>query len=344
MGLALTQATNWLSKRAADIQEVDRSFIVLSREADRRRQRRVRALVGAPTLSVILVLVGWLNQSYLQERINWYWTLQPYMLAQVRPYVLTAEDERALKPGADFRECAKDCPEMIVVPAGEFTMGSAEKEKDRNGDENPRHKSTIAKPFAVSKFDVTFADWDTCVSAGGCPEVSDASFGRGTKPVINVTWADAQRYVMWFSKMTGRDYRLLSETEWEYVARAGAATVYHWGDEIGTDKANCDGCGSVWNNLGTSPVGYYKDNANAFGLYDISGNVWQWVQDCYHGDYNGAPTDGSAWTSGDCSRHVVRGGSWANIAKDLRVARRHYLAADYRDAFTGFRIARTLTF
>ena len=169
---------------------------------------------------------------------------------------------------------------MIVIPAGEFMMGSPATEEGRYSNEGPQHKVTIAKPFAVSKFDVTFADWDACVSVGGCPQLGDSSFGRGTRPVINVNWNDAQQYVAWLSKMTGQPYRLLTEAEWEYAARAGATTAYYWGDEIGVGNANCNGCGSQWDGRETAPVGSFKPNA--FGLYDMAGNVVQWVQDCYH--------------------------------------------------------------
>ena len=164
--------------------------------------------------------------------------------------------------------------------------------------------------------------------------------GRGTRPVINVSWDDAQQYVAWFSKMTGRPYRLLTEAEWEYAARAGSTTAYFWGDEIGKGNANCTGCGSQWDNRQTSPVGSFKPNA--FGLYDMAGNVWQWVQDCYHDNYDGAPTDGSAWTIGDCSRRVVRGGSWYNDPQDLRSANRLWFSTDGRMPHIGFRLGRTL--
>ena len=147
----------------------------------------------------------------------------------------------------------------------------------------------------MSKFEATFADWVACVSVGGCPRTSDSGFGRGLKPVINVTWDNAQQYVAWFSKMTGQRYRLLTEAEWEYAARAGTMTAYFWGDEIGTGHANCASCGSQWDNSGPAPVGSFKPNA--FGLHDMHGNVWEWVKDCYHDNYNGAPADGSAWTS-----------------------------------------------
>jgi formylglycine-generating enzyme required for sulfatase activity len=141
--------------------------------------------------------------------------------------------------------------------------------------EGPQHKVTIAKPFAVSKFAVTFDEWDACVVLGGCPQASDSGFGRGKRPVINVNWDDAQQYVAWLSRMTGRPYRLLTEAAWEYAARAGSTTAYFWGDEIGVGNANCKGCGNQTDNRETSPVGSFKPNA--FGLYDTHGNVWQWV-------------------------------------------------------------------
>jgi formylglycine-generating enzyme required for sulfatase activity len=244
-------------------------------------------------VGIITGLVGWINESYVKEQINWFWTMRPYMLAQMRPFVLTTQQEGALVSGASFRECAKDCPEMIVIPAGEFMMGSPETEKDRNGNEGPQHNVSFASAFAVSKFDVTFADWDACVSVGGCPEVSDSGFGRGTKPAINLTWDEAGKYVKWLSRMTGQPYRLLTEAEWEYAARAGTTTAYYWGDEIGKANANCNGCGSQWDSRETSPVGSFKPNA--FGLYDMAGNVWQWVEDPWHDNYEGAPMDGTAW-------------------------------------------------
>jgi formylglycine-generating enzyme required for sulfatase activity len=253
---------------------------------------------------------------------------------------LSPEREQAPKPLASFRDCAKDCPEMIVVPAGEFAMGSPAAEKGRSANEGPLHRVTIAKPFAVSKFDVTFADWDACVAAGGCPQIGDAGFGRGTRPVINVTWNDAQQYVAWLSKITGQPYRLLAEAEWEYAARGGATTAYPWGDEAGEGNANCNGCGGAADNRATSPVGSFQPNG--FGLYDMAGNVGQWVQDCFHGDYGGAPTDGSAWTSGDCSHRVVRGGSWVDRPQFSRSARRLSFSTVFRISNLGFRVGRTL--
>ena len=340
-------AAERLSERpdlAASLEPTDREYLATCRKAEsaaRGRTRRVRALIYVLFVGIIGGLVGWINQAYLKEQINWLVTMRPYMLANFRPYVLTAEAERALKPKDTFRECAQDCPEMIVVPPGEFTMGSPEDEKGRARNEGPQHKVTIARPFAVSKFDVTFDDWDACVAVGGCPQVGDSGFGRGTRPVTNVTWDDAQQYVVWFSKMTGRPYRLLTEAEWEYAARAGTSTTYFWGNEVGKGNANCIGCDSAWENRGTAPVGSF--NPNAFGLYDMTGNEWQWLQDCYHADYNTAPADGSAWTSGDCSLRIDRGGSWVTGPPNLRLAFRGSYPAGSRNYSLGIRVARTLT-
>src|SRR5262249_28192153 len=233
------------------------------------------------------------------------------------------------------------CPEVMVVPAGEFMMGSYITEEGRYFNEGPLHKVTIGHPFAVSKFDVTFADWDACVSVGGClKEGNDEGWGRGKQPVIDGSWNDAKAYAAWLSMMTGKTYRLLTEAEWEYAARAGTTTAYFWGDKIGKGNANCLDCGSDWDNRQPSPVGSFKPNA--FGLYDMMGNVWQWVEDCDHLNYDGAPTDGSAWTTGDCSRRVFRGGSWGTDPRGVRSARRIGSTPGSRDSRLGFRVGRTL--
>lgn len=177
-----------------------------------------------------------------------------------------------------------------------------------------------------------------------CPHegrASDFGWGRGTRPVIYVSWDDAQQYVAWLSKMTGKPYRLLTEAEWEYATRAGTTTAYSWGHEIGKGNANCDGCGSQRDDRKTSPVGSFKPNA--FGLYDMAPNVWQWVQDCYQDDYKGAPTDGSERTSGDCKNRVVRGGSWVDGPQNGRSASRFGDSTDLRNSAVGFRAGRTLT-
>jgi formylglycine-generating enzyme required for sulfatase activity len=346
-GVALTQAKSWLAKRREDMPGIDRDFIEQSARRESRaraRVQRIQALAYVLLVGIIAGLVGWINESYLKEQTNWYWTMRPYGVANVAPYVLKSEAERALKPLASFRECAKDCPEMVVVPAGEFIMGSPSTEKGRYDDEGPQRTVTIVKSFGVSKFDVTFAEWDVCVSIGGCRQegrANDAGWGRGTRPVINVSWDDAQQYVAWLSKMTGKPYRLLTEAEWEYAARAGNITAYYWGDEIGKQNANCNGCGSEWDNRQTSAVGSFKPNE--FGLFDMAGNVWQWVQDCYHDNYNEAPIDGSAWASGDCSSRVVRGGSWNDVPQGLRAAIRIGIPTVDRNSGLGLRVGRTIT-
>jgi formylglycine-generating enzyme required for sulfatase activity len=328
----------------AHLEPQDRAYLAACRQAEaaaKSRKRLAQTLIYGLLAGVIAVLVGWINQDAIKEQVNWLVTMRPYMLASIRPYALSLQADRALTPQQAFRECANACPEMIVIPAGEFLMGSPVTEQDRYGDEGPQHKVVIGKPFAVSKFVVTFADWDACAAVGGCPQASDSTFGRGTRPVINVTWDEAKQYVDWFARMTGRPYRLLTEAEWEYAARAGTTTAYSWGDEVGVNNANCNGCGSMWDNRQTAPVGSFKPNA--FGLYDMHGNVWEWVEDCYHIDYADAPTDGSSWTAGDCSRRLRRGGAWGYIPRILRSADRGGDSPVNRSAFVGFRIARTLS-
>ena len=240
--------------------------------------------------------------------------------------------------GTIVRDC-EQCPKMVVVLAGRFRMGDLA--GDGDDDKRPVHDVTVAAPFAVGKYEVTFAEWDACVAAGGCTHrPDDEGWGRGTRPVINVSWEDAQEYVRWLSRKTGKSYRLLSEAEWEYVARAGSTTKYPWGDDIGTNKANCDGCGSQWDNKRTAPVGSFEPNA--FGLFDTVGNVREWVKDCLNENYNGAPGDGSAWTSGDCNQHVLRGGSWFNRPRFVRSAIRSRNDTGFREYINGFRVARTL--
>ena len=240
-------------------------------------------------------------------------------------------------PGTKFRDCP-GCPEMVVVPAGSYEMGSPSSEEGRVDDEGPVHRVEISKPFAVGVYEVTFAEWDACVTGGGCNghRPDDEGWGRGNRPVINVIWKDAKSYVGWLSRKTGEGYRLLSESEWEYVARAGTRTAYHFGSSISSGQAN------YGNNLGkTSPVGTYA--SNGFGLHDVHGNVWEWVEDCWHGDYRGAPSDGSAWiTGGDCSLRMLRGGSWHSVPELLRSAFRNGVLWRFPVGDVGFRVARTL--
>ncbi len=251
--------------------------------------------------------------------------------------------ELALKPGHVFRDC-EACPEMVVVPAGSFMMGSPSHDEERTIHDIPQHPVTIAAPFAVGRYEVTFDEWDACVAAGGCGghRPADEGWSRGRRPVIHVSWDDAKAYADWLAQETGEWYRLLSEAEWEYVARAGTTTQYSWGDEIGRNRANCDGCGSRRYNKQTAPVGSFP--VNDFGLHDVHGNVWEWVEDCWHENYRGAPSDGSAWTSGgDCSGHVMRGGGWYNPPFILRISGRNWSKSGNRVSDgLGFRVARSL--
>ncbi|MGO9133703.1 MAG: SUMF1/EgtB/PvdO family nonheme iron enzyme [Methylovirgula sp.] len=332
---------------AANLEETDRAYLAACRTAEaasRARVRRVQAAAYVGLVIIILGLVGFINQAFIGEEWRLWVTEAIYRAKVFSGHALTPQAEAALKPGQVFKECAANCPDMVVIPAGAFMMGSPTSEPGHQLVEEPQHKVTVAKPFAVAKYDVTFAEWDACVSVGACPlrpgAGTDAGWGRATRPAIFVSWDDAQAYVAWLRRMTGKDYRLLSESEWEYAARAGTESAYYWGNEIGQNNADCNGCGSQWDNKQTAPVGSFKPNA--FGLYDMAGNVFSWVEDCVHIKYDGAPADSSAWRTGDCSRRLLRGGSWSGIPHFLRAAYRAAYTPGYRNNFSGFRLARTL--
>ena len=254
-----------------------------------------------------------------------------------------SESESPRAVGSTFRDCA-GCPEMVVVPSGSYLMGSLENDPFAGSDESPAHLVTIGAPFAVGVHEVTFAQWDACYRAGGCSHrADDQGWGRGTRPVVDVSWDDAQEYVRWLSGETGRSYRLPSEAEWEYVAHAGTGTRYWWGNAFGDNRANCDRCGSPWDDRQTAPVGSFSPNA--FGLHDVHGNVWERVQDCRNDSYVGAPSDGSAWEAGNCNARGVRGAGWKSIPLVMRAANRAWVwpsSSRVFDAETGFRVARSL--
>ena len=301
-----------------------------------------------------------------------------WYIAEYHPYLLSPENEKELKEGYTFRECKEHCPEMVVVSAGSFVMGSpdgetpvvgldgkpkqgpqAPKEEGRGNNEGPQHEVKIPRAFAAGKYTVTFDEWDECVELGGCPQLLDSGYGRGRKPVINVSWDEAQKYVMWLKLMTGKDYRLLSEAEWEYAARAGTATAYSFGDNYPPSKKICEYANFADISLKkaapafqtsdicddgqvvTATVGSYKPNS--FGLYDMHGNVFQWTEDCYVKTYEKAPTDGSPFAANDCKLRVSRGGSWSGTPENLRSAYRSggYHPVD-RHITLGFRVGRTL--
>lgn len=206
--------------------------------------------------------------------------------------------------------------------------------------EDPPHRVTIAKPFAMGRREVTFAEWDACVAAGGCKtRLDDRGWGRGDRPALGVTWVEAKQFLSWMSKKTGQRYRLPSEAEWEYAARAGSTTAYWWGAEVGSGQANCRDC-NAGQPLQTTRVGSYKPNP--FGLYDTAGNLAEWVEDCWNDDYKGAPADGSAWTAGQCRLRVLRGGSFDSQARYLRTSSRFRYDTNVRFFANGFRVLREL--
>lgn len=232
-------------------------------------------------------------------------------------------------------------PEMVAVPFGKFRMGCVDSSKDCSDSEKPVRTVAVAG-FEMGKHEVTFEQWDACVADGGCTYVpGDQGWGRGNRPVIDVSWNDIQTYLAWLNRKTGKRYRLPSEAEWEYAVRGTSETTYWWGNALGSGNANCSGCGSRWDSKQTASVGAFKPNH--FGLYDLHGNVREWGADCWHDSYMGAPSDGSAWMTGKCEFRVVRGGSWNSHPSELRSARRNYYPPDHRNPKGGFRVARTVT-
>ncbi len=254
-----------------------------------------------------------------------------------------------IKPGSgeSFRDCP-DCPEMVVAPRGSFMMGSSGEEPEPFTGLSPLHKVTIAKPFAIGKFAVTFAEWQACAADGGCGGYtpSNEGWGGSDRPVINVGWSDAKLYAGWLSRKTGQRYRLLSEAEFEYAARAGTTSLFWWGDSVSPSQANYDGGYSY----AGGPKGPYRRQTmpvksfepNPWGLYQVHGNVATWTEDCWVDNYNGAPRDGSARTTGNCEFRVTRGGSWYDYPHTLRVAVRLIMEPGRRTNHVGFRVAREL--
>ncbi len=242
--------------------------------------------------------------------------------------------------GEVFRDC-RQCPEIVVIPAGSFVMGSDDPgARGQFRKEMPARRVTIERPFAIGKFEVTFDEWQACRDDGGCTvKPDDHKWGRGRRPVVNITFANTGEYLRWITNKTGHSYRLPTEAEWEYAARAGTATAYSWGDEVGMDNANCRTCAPEISHQ-TFPVGSYKPNP--FGLYDVHGNVWEWVEDCWNPNHKGAPVDGSARLSGKCQYRVTRSGSWYYVSTNVRSAyRAKYIARAYSYGI-GFRLLREL--
>jgi formylglycine-generating enzyme required for sulfatase activity len=235
--------------------------------------------------------------------------------------------------GQAFRDCTT-CPDLVPVPAGTLIMGAKSDFAD------PPHRVTLSSEFAIGRFEVTFDEWDRCVDEGGCKSrPDDRGWGRGRRPVINVSWLDAHAFVAWLSQKTGHKYRLPTEAEWEYAARAGTTTNYWWGSDVDTGRANCQNCDTKQGRM-TLPAGSFK--SNAFGLYDTSGNVAEWVEDCWHDSYRGAPTDGSAWTQPQCQLRVLRGGAYDSDATYVTSVSRFRYDYDVPYSANGFRVVREL--
>jgi formylglycine-generating enzyme required for sulfatase activity/energy-coupling factor transporter ATP-binding protein EcfA2 len=318
-GGQLATALEWLRMRAADITESERAYILRSRQAARWFYGWVTAGV-----TTVLLIVGAVALFTM-------WTAKVGLSTEAG---LTALAFRVGLSGlTDFPE-----PEMVDIPGGTFEMGSPGDEKGHDLHEGPQRMVTVA-PFRISKTEVTFALYDVFVKATSHDTPGDHGWGRGSRPAINVNWRDAQDYVGWLSLMTGRVYRLPSESEWEYAARGGTKTAYWWGNGIQQDGkvwANCVACGSDLYDMQTAPVGSFE--ANSFGLHDMHGNVHEWTEDCWNEGYLEAPCDGSAWTDGNCSSRVVRGGGWFSRPQGLRAAARRYEDPDERSSFVGFRV------
>ncbi|HYD61968.1 MAG TPA: formylglycine-generating enzyme family protein [Noviherbaspirillum sp.] len=233
----------------------------------------------------------------------------------------------------EIRDCPT-CPVLISLPAGTFTMGS------NTGDpsEKPAHRVGIANPFAIGKYEVTVDQWSACAEAGGCPKLSSA--GPGGTPVRDVSWDEAQQYVKWLSSTTGKSYRLPSEAEWEYAARGGTSSRFWWGEQMRPGNANCKDCGQPWSDDAPAKVGSFAPNP--YGLHDVNGSVWEWVADCWHTSYRGAPTDGRAWDTPGCRERVIRGGSWRDDHSYMPVSTRFKYGASVRYSQNGFRVARDM--
>lgn len=236
---------------------------------------------------------------------------------------------------AEIRDCPT-CPVLISLPGGSYTMGS------NSGDpsEKPAHHVSINGAYAIGKYEVTVEQWNACVEAGGCPRITSEANRSPSAPVRDVSWDDAQQYVKWLTKVSGKTYRLPTEAEWEFAARGGTSSRYWWGEQMRPGKANCKDCGEPWSQDGPANVGSFA--ANPFGLHDVNGSVWEWVSDCWHNSYKGAPNDGRNWDAPACHERVIRGGSWRDGASYMPASTRFKYAASVRHSQNGFRVARDL--
>lgn len=237
--------------------------------------------------------------------------------------------------GHEIKDCVA-CPALIEVTPGSFTMGNNKNDPS----EKPAHVVTIAHAFALGKYPVTIAQWNACVAAGACQRLTDITDHDQNTPAHNLSWDDAQQYVKWLTKASGKAYRLPTEAEWEYAARGGTATRYWWGDQMSQGKANCKDCGQPWRADGPNAVGSFA--ANPLGFYDMGGGVWEWVGDCWHSSYKNAPVDGRAWNQPYCEARVIRGGSWLDGHDYMLSSTRFKYDQSVRYTANGFRVAREM--
>jgi formylglycine-generating enzyme required for sulfatase activity len=247
--------------------------------------------------------------------------------------------EPGAAPTAGAMAAVKDCdacPLMVALSPGPFTMGS----NSSDPSERPAHKVALRTPFAIGKYEVTVGEWTQCVKASVCPSVPSAANAADRLPMRDVSWDEAQLYLKWLSTVSRRPYRLPTEAEWEYAARGGTTTRYWWGEQMKGGNSSCQGCGEPWKADAPPPVGSFV--ANPFGLADMNGSVWEWVQDCWHSSYKGAPADGSAWADGNCQSRVIRGGSWREDGSYMLSTTRFKYDASVRQSQNGFRVARAL--
>jgi formylglycine-generating enzyme required for sulfatase activity len=317
-GERLKEAKRWLKARGrGDFTDEERDYVRRSMRRDRRR-RAFAASLAVPLLFVA-GFIWWTDRENTTMRIG-------ALVLLTRAGLIDPPPE----------------PQMERIKAGRFSMGSPKSDPEADPSEFDQHLVSIQRPFLIGRYEVTFKEYDEFVRITGKRSPDDSGWGRDNRPVINVSWEDAVAYAKWLSMMTGKRYRLPTEAEWEYAARAGTETAYWWDNKVGQNHANCTGCGSQWDSKQTVPVGSFKPNP--WRLHDTAGNVYEWVQDCWHKNYAGAPEDGSkVWEtegSGDCALRVIRGGSWGGRPGDVRSAFRGGLVPVYRNYLLGFRLAQ----
>ena len=349
MAAAQDEREKALSREKVALHQVEAAL--LEAQASARNRQKAQNAVWILLVGIIAGLVAWINQALIKEQWQWYAVLRPLMLAEFKPYVLTAKAEKELQPAMSFRECKATCPELVVVRAGSFRMGSLN--DLGSDDEKPARDVTIAKPFASGKYEVSMGEWNACVSAGACTRLQGTQTVDQRVPVSNVTWPEARMYAAWLSAMTGKDYRLLTEREWEYAARAGTATTFSFGNDASAacgfaniadatlkrsvppswQTAACDD-----GHTSLAPVGSFQPNA--FGLHDMHGNVWEWVEDCY-APYVDGGNEPSSLPSDSCPR-VLRGGGYDSVPDLIRSSNRNWAGPGTRQDSYGFRVARTL--